>query len=272
MCRWLCYTGSPVFADALLFKPQYSLVEQSQHAQRSIYTVNGDGFGLGWYGSRPWPGTYHDTQPAWNDDNFQNLAAQIRSHMILAHVRATSGTAIQRTNCHPFRYQHWLFQHNGEIGGFDRLKRDLQLAIAPELFPQLRGTTDSETMLYLAITFGLAQDPLRALERMVGLIEKTRRAHRVKDGLYMTVAAVDGKRVFAVRYASDHDSPSLYHSKSLHALRELGGKTEDLPDDGILILSEPLDAVSQHWEKIPDATALVVENGNVTQLPFKPEE
>ena len=119
-----------------------------------------------------WPGTYHDTQPAWNDDNFQNLASQIRSHMILAHVRATSGTAIQRTNCHPFRYQHWLFQHNGEIGGFDQLKRDLQLAIAPELFPQLRGTTDSETMLYLAVTFGLAQDPLQALARMVGLIER----------------------------------------------------------------------------------------------------
>ena len=39
--------------------------------------------------------------------------------MILAHVRATSGTAIQRSNCHPFRYQHWLFQHNGEIGGFE---------------------------------------------------------------------------------------------------------------------------------------------------------
>ena len=130
MCRWLCYTGSPVFADTLLFKPQYSLVEQSQHAQRSIYTVtDGDGFGRwSWYGSRPWPGVYHDTQPAWNDDNFQNLAAQIRSHTILAHVRATSGTAIQRTNCHPFRYQHWLFQHNGEIGGFDHLRRELQLA------------------------------------------------------------------------------------------------------------------------------------------------
>ena len=142
-------------------KPQYSLVEQSQHAQRSIYTVNGDGFGMGWYGSRPWPGVYHDTQPAWNDDNFQNLAAQVRSRMVLAHVRASSGTAIQRTNCHPFRHQHWLFQHNGEIGGFDKLKRDLQLAIAPELFPHLRGSTDSETMFYLAITYGVAEDPLR---------------------------------------------------------------------------------------------------------------
>jgi len=271
MCRWLCYTGSPIFADALLFKPQNSLIEQSQHAQRSIYTVNGDGFGLGWYGSRPWPGVYHDTQPAWNDDNLQNLAAQVRSHMILAHVRATSGTAIQRTNCHPFRHQHWLFQHNGEIGGFAHVRRDLQAAISLELFPCLRGSTDSETMFYLALTHGLADDPLQALARMAGTVEQVRRAHHIKDGLYMTVAATDGKRVFAVRYSSDHHSPSLYHSRHLHALREVGGKTEKLPDDGLLILSEPLDAVSDHWERIPESTALVVEQGTVTQVSFEPE-
>ena len=208
MCRWLCYTGSPVFADVLLFKPQYSLVEQSQHAQRSIYRVNGDGFGLGWYGSRPWPGVYHDTQPAWNDDNLQQLAAQVRSHTILAHVRATSGTAIQRTNCHPFRYQHWLFQHNGEIGEFDKLKRDLQVEIKPELFPRLRGSTDTETMLYLAVTHGLVDDPLAALERMAGTIEQARRKHRVKDPLDMTIAATDGRRIVAVRTRATTTRPA----------------------------------------------------------------
>jgi len=272
MCRWLCYTGSPVFADALLFKPVNSLVEQSQHAQRSIYTVNGDGFGLGWYGSRPWPGVYHDTQPAWNDDNFHELAAQIRSHMILSHVRATSGTAIQRTNCHPFRHGRWLFQHNGEIGGFDKLKRDLQMEVSPALFPLIRGSTDSETMLYLAATHDLAADPLRALQRAVGTIERLRRMHKIKDGLYMTVALADGQRLVAVCYASDHRAPSLYHSRNLHALHEIGGKTEDMPADGILVLSEPLDGVSEHWEKVPESTALVVERGHVQQIPFEPEE
>ena len=272
MCRWLCYTGSPVFANALLCKPEYSLAEQSQHAQRSIYAVNGDGFGLGWYGSRPWPGVYHDTMPAWNDDNFQQLAAQIRSHTILAHVRASSGTAIQRSNCHPFRHQHWLFQHNGEIGGFDRLRRDLLLAIAPELFPHLRGSTDSETMFYLAITHGLLTDPLRALARMAGTVERLRRQNHVRDGLYMTVAATDGRRVFAVRYSSDHDSPSLYHSRNLHALREVGHKTETLPDDGLLVLSEPLDDVSEHWQEVPESTALVISGGTVEHVSFAPEE
>ncbi len=72
--------------------------------------------------------------------------------------------------------------------------------------------------------------------------------------------------------STDHDSPSLYHSRSLHALREVGKKTEDLPEDGLLVLSEPLDNVSEHWLEVPEATALVVENGAVQQLAFKPEE
>ena len=88
----------------------------------------------------------------------------------------------------------------------------------------------------------------------------------------MTVALTDGKRVFAVRYASDRDAPSLYHSRNLHAIQEVGGKTENLPADGLLILSEPLDAVSEHWVKVPESTALIVENSQVTQVPFKPEE
>ena len=58
----------------------------------------------------------------------------------------------------------------------------------------------------------------------------------------------------------------------MHALHEVGGKTESLPTDGLLILSEPLDAVSEHWQKIPESTALVVENGTVSTVAFKPEE
>jgi glutamine amidotransferase len=40
------------------------------------------------------------------------------------------------------------------------------LAIEPELFTQVEGTTDSEVLLFLALTFGLADEPLPALERM----------------------------------------------------------------------------------------------------------
>ena len=75
--------------------------------------------------------------------------------MFMAHVRATTGSPVQRSNCHPFDYGKWLFVHNGEIREFDTLHRDLAFAVAPALFPNIRGTTDSELMFLLALTFGL---------------------------------------------------------------------------------------------------------------------
>ena len=128
-------------------------------------TTNGDGFGLGWYGAGEGPGTYHSVAPAWGDANLRDLSSHIESHLFIAHVRATSGTAIQQTNCHPFRHGKWLFVHNGVVAGFHEMRRELMLEVAPELFPDIQGSTDSEVLFHLALTYGLEQDPVAALER-----------------------------------------------------------------------------------------------------------
>ncbi|MBM3521755.1 MAG: class II glutamine amidotransferase, partial [Alphaproteobacteria bacterium] len=101
MCRWLAYSGRPVYLEQLLFQPEHSLISQSLRARRSRVTTNGDGFGVGWYGARPEPGLYRDYRPAWNDENLRSLAEQIRSGVFFAHVRASTGTATSRSNCHP---------------------------------------------------------------------------------------------------------------------------------------------------------------------------
>jgi predicted glutamine amidotransferase len=44
MCRWLADTGSPVFVDELILKPDHSLIEQSQSAASGATPTNGDGF------------------------------------------------------------------------------------------------------------------------------------------------------------------------------------------------------------------------------------
>jgi predicted glutamine amidotransferase len=75
-------------------------------------------------------------------------------------VRAATGTPVQQTNCHPFCHGRWLFVHNGFIDEHMRLRRDLLLAVDPELFERIEGTTDSELMLFLALTFGLDEEPL----------------------------------------------------------------------------------------------------------------
>ena len=154
MCRWIAYTGSPVLIEDLLYTPTNSLIVQSLHARLGVEPTNGDGFGVGWYDSDG-PGLFRSTEPAWNDRNLRELAGHVRSAVVVAHVRASTGTAVQQTNSHPFRHGNWLWMHNGAIASFPAVKRELLLAVDPELFPDIEGTTDSELFFYLALTYGL---------------------------------------------------------------------------------------------------------------------
>ena len=45
------------------------------------------------------------------------------------------------------------------------------LAVRPDPFNHVQGSTDSELIFYLALTFELPDDPLGALERMAGFVE-----------------------------------------------------------------------------------------------------
>ena len=57
MCRWMAWSGQPVLIEELLFKPKHGLIDQSLHSRMGVETTNGDGFGLGWYGTAtPEPG------------------------------------------------------------------------------------------------------------------------------------------------------------------------------------------------------------------------
>jgi predicted glutamine amidotransferase len=115
MCRWLAYSGTAIHLDELLVKRERSLIDQSLHAREGATTTNGDGFGVGWYDETGTPRLYRSTHPAWNDRNLRELAAGVSSPLFFAHIRASTGTAIQETNTHPFRYGRRLWMHNGLI-------------------------------------------------------------------------------------------------------------------------------------------------------------
>ena len=93
--------------------------------------------------------------------------------------------------------------HNGAISDFPTVKRDLALAVDPALFPAIEGSTDSELFFFLALTFGLEEDPPKAVARAVGLIEETGRRHGVEHPIQMTVATTDGDTTWAFRYSSE---------------------------------------------------------------------
>jgi predicted glutamine amidotransferase len=273
MCRWLAYHGSPLHLEELILRPRHSLIDQSLHSERGAETTNGDGFGVGWYGDRLVPGRFRSVHPAWNDKNLRDLVQHIASPLFLAHVRAATSGPIQETNCHPFRYRRWLFVHNGLIREHHRLRRELLLEVDHSFFGDIEGTTDSELMFFLALTFGLEDDPLPALERMAGLVEALGRSNDVEYPIQMSLGLADGDRLYAVRYSSEGKSRTLYHTADVKAVKKLHPdrpRLQRLPDDVVAFVSEPLMDLEDAWVEVPESSAVIAEASRVEVRPFRP--
>jgi len=270
MCRWLAYSGPPLPLEALLLAPEHSILDQSRHAERTNFEINGDGFGVGWYGKAPSPGVFHDVRPAWNDMNLRSLAAHVESHLFMAHIRATTGSPVSRSNCHPFVYGDWLFAHNGQIGGFAGLRHALDLRIDPVVYGTRVGSTDTETMFQLALTFGLEDDPTGGILRMIETVESERRNHDVSEPFEMTIALANGRQLWAFRHSSDDAPPSLYYNTPGASLRDADGRSMQLPPGAALVVSEPLDRDPDNWIEVPPESQLSVEDGNIQVAPLMP--
>ena len=275
MCRWMAWFGQPVLIEELLFNTKHGIVDQSLHARMGAEPTNGDGFGIGWYGSGDGPALYRSVAPAWSDANLRELAAQIESPLFFTHIRAAIGSPVQQTNCHPFRRGRWLFVHNGYIADFHSLRRELMLGIAPELFPEVHGSTDTEVVFHLALTLGLERDPITALERTVGVIERTAERHGIARAVQGTFGVSDGASLWAVRYATEGPARSLFASADVESIRHLhpeNPRFQRLSPDDRLIVSEPFSDLPGLWQEIPGSTAVTVRRGGLLEeRPFNPQ-
>jgi len=257
MCRWAAYCGEPIFLDEIISRPGHSLIHQSHHATQAHTAINADGFGVAWYGERSEPGLFRDVLPAWSDPNLKSLTAQVKSGLFLAHVRASTGTATSRNNCHPFVHQSWSFMHNGQVGGYDAFRRDADMLIPEALYPHRKGATDSEALFLVAIAEGLDDDPRGALERASARFIKLSREKGTTPHLRMTAALSDGTSLYAVRYATDDHAPSLYYRYSDSR-------------QGMAVVSEPLEDDQGDWTEIAPASFCTFKGAEVMVEPFYP--
>jgi glutamine amidotransferase len=268
MCRWMAWFGQPVLIEELLFNSPHGIVDQSLHARMGAEPTNGDGFGLGWYGNTPEPGIYRSVAPAWSDPNLRELAAHVDSRLFLVHVRAAIGSPVQQTNCHPFRHGRWLFVHNGYVKDLHVLRRDLMVAIDPARFAAVQGSTDTEVLFQLALTYGLERDPIGALERTVGMVEETARAHGLEPLVQGTFGISDGESLWAVRYATEGAARSLFATEDADAIRRLypdNARFQRLGEEDRLVVSEPFSDLPGIWKEIPAPSAIVVRHGGVLE-------
>jgi predicted glutamine amidotransferase len=273
MCRWLAYYGKPIRMDKVLLLGDNSLIDQSLHSRLGAETTNGDGFGIGWYSAAGEPGTYKSTEPAWNDRNLREISGAVESHLFLAHIRAATATPVQLTNCHPFHHGKWLWMHNGGLAEWSTVKRDLVLAVDPTLYPLIEGSTDTELLFFLALTFGLEDDPPAAVERAIGFVEEVGHRHGVKYPFQGTIATTDGERLWAFRYSSEGQSRSLYFSTAYETLKMLypdDPRLADFDEESRIVVSEPLGDVAGVWNQVPEASWGLVQPGQDEINTFRP--
>jgi glutamine amidotransferase len=106
---------------------------------------------------------------------------------------------------------------------------------------------------------------------MAGLVEATAAASGIEHPLQMSLGLSDGQRLYAVRYSSEHDSRTLYHSANMRALQKMYPDLERFSPDARVVVSEPLGDLAGAWEKIPESTAIVVDRGDVEKYAFQPK-
>jgi glutamine amidotransferase len=245
MCRLLAYLGTPILIEDLVALPEHSLVHQSREAHEAKTVTNGDGFGLGWYGERPQPGLYRETTPAWSDENLKSVCGQVRSRLFFAHVRASTGAATSRANCHPFVVGKYMFMHNGQIGGHNQIRRQVENLIPDDFYHYRGGTTDSEAVFLAAFGHGLEADPVSAIARTLAKLVEIQTKAGIVEPLCFAACLSDGESIWAFRWSSDVRPPSLY-------IRTRA--------DGTVIGSEPVDFGSD-WVEVPKFGYVVVKRG-----------
>jgi glutamine amidotransferase len=286
MCRFIAYLGKPIIADNLLIRPKNSLMNQSQHARESEMTVNGDGFGIGWYNTavRKEPALFRSIRPAWNDENLRYNASMIRTHCLLAHIRAATQGSVSMENTHPFRFKEFLMMQNGGIHQFNKIKRRIIYRLDEEAFQWIEGQTDTQYIFALFMTIvkeyrtkhELQMGDLAAcFTQTFAEIEDMKDEVGLDSPSLYNMVLTNGKALIATRYSTQPqvDTRTLHIASNVVPHTDEHGNLALAPseqtDPCVLISSEILTEDPRYWENVPENHCIMVdEECNVQRVPL----
>ena len=245
MCRLAAYLGKAIPLRKLLLEPEHSLYVQSWQPQELQYAkLNADGFGFGWHYSDGRAAVYRNAMPIWSDINLNDLADSLYSERWLAMVRsATAGFATSADNTQPFRHDQYLYLHNGYIKNFNQaMRKKIGNELSDEIVASLRGLNDSEYLFALLRQF-IADHPQKKLSEIIKNLIRWLNTHIGDTDALLNMIISDGQSLYALRYAINHQAPSLYFLSET---------------DALWIASEKLDNRSA-WETFPEKKLMIAD-------------
>jgi predicted glutamine amidotransferase len=211
------------------------------------------GWGIGWYvdGS---PHVRRGLLPAHADEAFAAAGRELRSRIVVAHVRDASVGPVQHENTHPFLYDRWLFAHNGTVaryGSDPDVREALAAEIDPDLRGRIRGDTDSERLFYLFLTRlrarGALADPSvddvrRALADVTALVLRVADAVPSPKPSSLNYVVSDGRILAATR-----------HGRTLHVAADTGKR------HAFVVASERIGRAA--WTEVPEGGFVATDDG-----------
>ena len=130
------------------------------------------------------------------------LSKEVRSKIIIAHVRKrTQGNASEK-NSHPFQHKNWIFAHNGSVN-----KNHLWKLLNDNHRKAIKGETDSEVYFHWI---------LQCIEEEESVENGIRKAiEYVMESSYtgLNFLLSDGKKLYAFRYSCQPKRHTLFKLK-----------------------------------------------------------
>lgn len=138
--------------------------------------------------------------------------------------------------------------HNGKIGNWHDCRKDVEDLIDHTHYPHREGTTDSEALFLVALSKGLVHNPIEAIQATLLDVTKIMDRHQADEPMRISCALSNGKEIWAFRYSSDDQSPSMYFGSPHTRVSETGPHTNPITT----IASEPSDSEANHWFKVDE--------------------
>jgi glutamine amidotransferase len=238
MCRLAAYLGAPLSPAHLVFDGSHSLYKQSWAPRQLLAgTVNADGYGIVWYAEGR-PARLAEMRPIWYDTDLRSMLDSVSSGCLLAGLRNRSaGIPLDRSGVRPLVYEKWSFMLNGFVPDFRlRHMRELREQLRDDLYSELRGSSDSETLFLQAMA--AVRDGATLPEALTGVAKAVHDRIGRDAEAQLNMVLSDGKTIAAVRTGTALATNSLYFAKR-----------PPFAPEGIVLASEPLDDGAV-WEPV----------------------
>ena len=206
-----------------------------------------DGWGIATLNSGKSADLIVETVPAKESSQYSRLTKELRTDGALLHLRwATSGLAVVEGNTHPFEYENISFIHNGGITPLDSMDQ----FIDSDLFPKMRGNTDSEKYFYLLIT------QIRKLGLIAG----------IDAGIRLIKANCNFSSINAMILSSDYYlivNEHNYQNRPTGEAQDYYDLFYRKDEKGILVASSGWDQAN--WTKLENHKILVINRKSLEQ-------